>query len=691
MGYNDGVLITLQFSNDTTGVPYSQPKLYHYTSGGGTVDKNIYSDAARTTPLAQPFVGTTGGRLNFYVDPGDDYHLIVWNNGETLKLFDEDPVRMTHGNPLIEPEDHGLVAPSTPTTDNLNHVFAQIDEGGDLVDLLFCQNTASPEYVSAVSTIIAAQGIEDLITKYPVADIRFFGARTSIADNRSYIQNAINFLDAQGGGELLIPPGTFKCKNVNLVDNIQVRGFGHSAILQFPDSGVLDNEYILKGDDLTNVDIRDLWLDGNGTNKDTILLEVFNDTGAHSHVTIKGCHFENQGAGAAVKLYGSAGNALCVADINSACHFHDVNDAIYVLYADQVKVIGNNFTGLTGTPIKFEESHFCIIANNTISNWNTSEAGIHLDDCSHVEVSGNIVPATSGDPEAYGILCEENDGTSELNDINHNDVTGGFTNTPIVAVSGTTIVWFNRGSTISQGGQSPDPAGGLEIDDFFYANLSGTTTSSETGKIKDTGVVFPDHVCTPRDLLWFESEPNQLWFSGGFPSNNEVTIDTSTVRAASATVVSIGKSYKNYNNIRDDETDGQTYVVADGDVWLNIGSVDIEDAGAPAATDTITIEAPGLNESNDAPIRVDVWGNNGTGAHQISQLSFDYADITDRIVADGSEATNHTDLITTFWLFRLSGSNDLTIKLIGTGATCKIRVSAYRRLRDQDFVGSLEP
>jgi parallel beta-helix repeat protein len=679
MGYNDGVLKILQFTNDS-GVPYSQPKLYHYESGGGTVLKDIYEDAERTIPLAQPFVGTTGGRFEFYMDPGDDYHLVAWNNGETLKLFDKDPVRVTHGNPLIEPEDHGIAAPSTPTTDNLNHFYGKIDGDGNLVDLLYCHNEASPEYVSAISTVLAEQGIEDLVTKYPSADIRYFGACVSIADNRTYIQAAVDFLDGEGGGELLIPPGTFKAKNVNLKNNIQVRGFGHSAILQFPDSGVEDNDYIMKGDDLTNVDIRDLWFDGNGTTKDTILLEIFNDTGSHSHMTIKGCHFENQAGGVAVKLVGSAVNQLCVADINSPCHFHDLNDGIYILYADQVKVIGNNFTGLTGTPIKLDESSFCIVADNTISNWNTTKPGIHLDDTSHTEVRGNIVPATSGDPEAYGILDEENDGTSELNDINHNDVTGGFTAEPIEVHSGTTIVWFNRGSTISQGGQSPDPAGGLEIDDFFYTNLSGTTTSSETGKIKDTGVVFPDHVCNPRDLLWFESEPNQLWYSGGFPIDNEVTIDTSTVRSATATVVSIGKSYKNYNNIRVDETDGQTYAVADGDVWLNIGSVDIDDAGAPAATDTITIEAPGLNESNEAPIRVDVWGNNGTGAHQISQLSFDYADITDRIVADGSEDTNHTNLITTFWLLRKSGSNDLTMKLIGAGATCKIRVNAYRRL-----------
>jgi hypothetical protein len=652
----------------------------------------VWSDEGKSTPAANPVVADDSGRVSFWGD--GNYRIIVKSSDDVTTILDKDAwvISSAYLSPkdwdddaddfdLTEALNHGASIPS-PVSIAIGHVFCEIVDG-QLRGIHV--NHDGDEYFQALSfDEDGNQSFDDPITKYPAADIRhpdFSGGATGGADDSVPIQAAIDFLGTQSGGVLSIPPGTWKGKNLDLVDDIQVIGFGHSSKLSFPDAGVTTDDYIMKGDDLTNVDIRDVWFDGNGTNEATsILVALFNDTGNHSHTTIKGCHFENQGAGVALKIYGDADDSISVSDVNSACHFHDVHDGIYVLYADKVKIIGNNFTGLTGTPIKFEESILCKVADNTISDWETTVPGIHLDDTSHTEISGNILPATSGDPEAYGILCEENDGTSEFNDINHNDVTGGFTTVPIEVVSGTTIVWFNRGSTINQGGVSPDPAGGLAVSDFVYVIATGSTTSTETGLIADSGVTFPDVAEEEHDLIWVENEPYQLWYMDTPPTDsNEIVLKSSTLRLASATSFPISNTYKVYPNIRDDEGDGT------GEVW-ELQATDNLAGSSDSGTFSIYSEVEAT--------RIDIVGNSGTGAHTITQLDFDYEDevatplIATRIIADDSELTNHTNLITRFWLWRVSGISTLTINL-SAGSGAAITVNVYHRRRDVDLVGSL--
>ena len=65
------------------GTIINGPKLYHYIAGTTTL-LNIYSDRAKTTTLAQPFIGDTRGELQFY---GDGVYKMVVQDANSNVLY----------------------------------------------------------------------------------------------------------------------------------------------------------------------------------------------------------------------------------------------------------------------------------------------------------------------------------------------------------------------------------------------------------------------------------------------------------------------------------------------------------------------------------------------------------------------------------------------------------------------------
>jgi hypothetical protein len=96
-------------------------------------------------------------------------------------------------------------------------------------------------------------------------DVRWFGARTSEADNSGQIQNAINAAGAAGGGTVFIPAGTYVTTARNLLPNVMLAGAGRTqSVLKLKDNV---NEPILYTSGAGNCGVRDLGFDGNSGNQ----------------------------------------------------------------------------------------------------------------------------------------------------------------------------------------------------------------------------------------------------------------------------------------------------------------------------------------------------------------------------------------------------------------------------------------
>lgn len=80
-----------QFINET-GTPYPGVKVYHYSAGGGSTNKTVWADEAKTTEASQPVTGDSRGCVWFYGD--GDYRLKITDSSDNV-LYDWDNIRIT--------------------------------------------------------------------------------------------------------------------------------------------------------------------------------------------------------------------------------------------------------------------------------------------------------------------------------------------------------------------------------------------------------------------------------------------------------------------------------------------------------------------------------------------------------------------------------------------------------------------
>lgn len=520
MSFGDGVHVTLQFSNDVTGVPHSQPKLFHYATGGTTL-KDIYSDAARATPLAQPFVGTTGGRLNFFVDPEDDYHFVIKTNDELTTLFDRDPIRVARGNPHQGIEDFGTTAPSTPTDKNLNHTFLQVAADGELVDWLGCFDTDDPEYQSILSAILATQGIANLRTKSPIAMITHpdfsGGASTSksAAENQTSIQAAVDWAIANHGAVFSPPLGGFETDEILIAEgteNIFFFGAGWNSIWKMDSSAVADDQ-ILSGVNIRQLIIQNMMFDGNGIGNTTHLLEFTKTSGTFMNVVLDNLRFTNSQGASAVKIAG-VGQTFSPVVVRN-CNFEDLDNALHIVSCKPI-VTGNTFydinNSVTAKPMFFDSCVNGVVQGNMALVWGANVAGLHLTDCTNFLAGYNSLPGT----EAYGILT---DGSSNSNIITNNDVSGSHSTSALTFAGASSIIHSNLGTSAFQNG-AIITSGGANIQSYNHKLYDSQTTSSEgtsNGQLNDTDVTFNDIVsiadptASNYDLVHFPSLAKYKW------------------------------------------------------------------------------------------------------------------------------------------------------------------------------------
>lgn len=92
-------------------------------------------------------------------------------------------------------------------------------------------STATATGTGAASTVVAAVGGGNWIRVAAIEyDALLFGASAANADNATAINAAIVQANADGGGDVVLPEGTFTClSTINLLSNVTLRGAGVNA------------------------------------------------------------------------------------------------------------------------------------------------------------------------------------------------------------------------------------------------------------------------------------------------------------------------------------------------------------------------------------------------------------------------------------------------------------------------------
>jgi hypothetical protein len=212
---------------------YPNFKLYHYDdSGGSTTLKNIYSDEALTSTMAQPAVADANGVIQFYGH--GDYRFLIKDSSD-VERYDWDPYHVSQGQSVILNYDTSF---GTANAANKGMLKGKID-GSSVVRGLGMSNgsawTSIAEFDSSGN-----QSISTLISKsmpvYNVLHADWGAIGDGSNDDTAAIQAAIAAIQTAGSGILYLPAGTYKISSALAVTNtpiwIQGDGSGQTIILQ---------------------------------------------------------------------------------------------------------------------------------------------------------------------------------------------------------------------------------------------------------------------------------------------------------------------------------------------------------------------------------------------------------------------------------------------------------------------------
>lgn len=663
--------------HSATGVAWAGYTLTAYTTGGPSTPKDIWSDEAKTSLISNSEVTLDAqGRVEFYGD--GDYYLEVTDLTSSV-VWSMDNVKITSDTNGMWEGNHGSAYPSVSGfgAEQQGMVFYKIISNA-LRGVGIMANASVPAFDEFLT--FDANGnplFDDIVGKWPIADIRHTdfggGATTASADNSTAIQAAIAYLDSKSGGVLFIPPGTYKAKNLDLVDNIQVVGVGRSSILSLP-ATIGSGEYLLKATNLQNIDLASVRLDGNSLGNSSKLLWVSNTSGTNVHVSVNNCYFENHAAtGTAIQIEGASGFEVSHININDGCHFRSLGEGVVVDYADSFDIVGNFMDTIAGAPVLVSNSTNVRVAINTIKNYGATEAGIQFTNTSDSHIEGNNIPGSSTD----SIVT---DGTSNYNNIIGNNVRGGHTN-DITSGGANDMVHSNQGSSLVKNGQGAS-SGTAGTDDWDYVKFSGTATDATpvVGKLEDTAISFPDtalaqydppsgfdHILAPTVSTF----GNSFFVVRNIDSDNVLTLGASD-QFESPLSIPNGTAYELYPNLTKSSLPWET-----NPFWEQ----------AVEATGPAEVEITKDIYSEEGLFRLEIWGNAGNGT--LNEVKITYGDTGPYAVIATNINTILTTKLLTHYLKRKLRMNTLTVQIDSDTAdmtkTSKIIVKLYRLKRPIDI------
>jgi hypothetical protein len=196
-------------------------KMYHYETGG-SVDKTIWSDAAKTTPLAQPAVADANGNLTFFAD---GLYRMVFKDSTDVSIsgMDYDDFKITADMATVFEANQGTALPSA-TAAKIGHHFLLFDVSDNILGIYYCDGT---QYKAAVAFTAAGDQIfESVLTNgMPVYNIQHadYGAVPGeAADQTARIQLAVTDATDAGGGIVYCPQGEYQVDGSLDVNNSNI-------------------------------------------------------------------------------------------------------------------------------------------------------------------------------------------------------------------------------------------------------------------------------------------------------------------------------------------------------------------------------------------------------------------------------------------------------------------------------------
>jgi hypothetical protein len=207
-------------------------KLYHYKAGDSGNDSDIWSDEAKTTALAQPFIADTAGRFKFF---GDDDYLFVIDDANDVNLDTLDDYRVTADRAFMGEHDFGTTPP-TAAAINLFQAFVEHEASTNNFEALYINEGSGPDF-KKVLAMVAGTNIHDFTdiqTKGPWIDVRAYNAvgdwnGSSGTDDTTALQNAFaaatdKIIILEPGkrykttGVLVLPQGAYLYMNNSRID-----------------------------------------------------------------------------------------------------------------------------------------------------------------------------------------------------------------------------------------------------------------------------------------------------------------------------------------------------------------------------------------------------------------------------------------------------------------------------------------
>lgn len=365
---------------DSAGAPLAGGFAYVYQAGTTTA-QTVYQDSDLSVAHTQPITLDALGRAEAYTNTA-------------VRLVIEDS-----SNTQIEDIDDVTVDLSSfVTTDDVTYASEVIlDDPGSADDT---DQTNLDDYLQLIKdslggndvkylhpgTSAVARTIQSRLSEkyYSVKDFGAVGDDTN--DDGPAIQLAMDAVVANGGGDLIFPPGTYSTNQV-LSCLSSVRILGHGATINHDNNGIcITLGGSASGSEKYNISVEGLKIVAStiGTGGQQAL--QFNHA---RNVYVRDCEFVDQG-GVGVKF-------------NNNCENYVVENCI----ADNIGVIGLYSEGETGV----SANKYGWFINNRVLNFSY---GIEVKEAVDQYIMGNHILTGRSSQDKFGILCTRNYSSTEF-------------------------------------------------------------------------------------------------------------------------------------------------------------------------------------------------------------------------------------------------------------------------------------
>jgi len=320
------------------------------------------------------------------------------------------------------------------------------------------------------------------------------------------IQQAIDYVNLNGGGKVLVTEGTFNLgADLTLYSNIILQGSDKElTIVDFGDSWYHVKAIGTSGSHLRNIEIHDIQFKHETNNEDYTIEFTYVDDAEISRNKFEDCH--DSAGNQNITIYATS----CVRFLAEDNYFHQCDEPFVIDSCDFAKIQGNRFESIYACILYLMASTNCFFRENLGNNLNTSSITDGTVIC-NTSYSDLLIDANNlHNVNELGIWSEDGDRMT----VSNNTIEGGASARGGVSVSGVTKSVFSGNRIINMGNTGIDlyfdcndntitgnvinGTGGYGVDiedssdnrnvivgNALYGNPSGAIHDAGTGTVKD--------------------------------------------------------------------------------------------------------------------------------------------------------------------------------------------------------------